>query len=150
MDLNPVARKTFVLGYWIGSKYTGHGYVTAACQALMDYAQRALDATEFWAGIKPARRKSAGVAERLGFSVLVQLMPPRFSDRARAFLTGTATNSSYMRIRTGPTFTTATSTRESLPGGAPPWPDQVWYPMIVDMAGPARRVRFCPRSCRGN
>ena len=73
VDLSPVAPKTLVLGYWIGAEYTGRGYVTAACRALMDYAQHSLDATEFWAGIKPANQKSAAVAERLSFSVFEKL-----------------------------------------------------------------------------
>jgi ribosomal-protein-serine acetyltransferase len=73
VDLNRVAPRTFVLGYWIGAEYTGNGYVTEACRALMDHSRRALDATEFWAGVRHVNHASAGVVRRLGFSVFEEL-----------------------------------------------------------------------------
>jgi len=73
VDLNPVAPRTYVLGYWIGAEYTGHGYMTAACQALMDYARRELHPVEFWAGVRQANRKSVALVERLGFSLFEEL-----------------------------------------------------------------------------
>jgi ribosomal-protein-serine acetyltransferase len=78
VDLNPVAPGVFVLGYWLGEEFIGHGYMTAACGAIMDYARQTRAVKEFWAGIRPANLKSAAVAERLGSSVFEEL-----SDRKR-------------------------------------------------------------------
>ena len=82
VDLSPVARRTFVLGYWIGSKHMGGGYATAACRALIDHARLALGATEFWAGVKHANLKSAAVVSRLGFTAY-QDLPTRTRYRLR-------------------------------------------------------------------
>ena len=82
VDLSPVARRTFVLGYWIGSEYTGRGYATAACQALIDYARLAYGATEFWAGVKRGNLKSAALVSRLGFTAYEE-MPTRTRYRLR-------------------------------------------------------------------
>jgi len=73
VDLSPVAPGAFVLGYWIGSEYTGCGYVTGACRTLMDYATRELGAIDFWAGVTHGNRKSAAVLERLGFCFVERL-----------------------------------------------------------------------------
>ncbi len=73
IDLSSVAPGAFVLGYWIGSDYLGKGYVTAGCSALLDYSQKALGATEYWAGVTHGNTKSAAVLERLGFSAIERL-----------------------------------------------------------------------------
>ena len=73
IDLSSVALGAFVLGYWIGSEYLGKGYVTAGCSALLDYGQKALGATEYWAGVPHGNTKSAAVLERVGFSAVERL-----------------------------------------------------------------------------
>ena len=73
VDLAPVDPHTYVLGYCIGSEYTGGGYATVACRALIDYARLALGATEFWAGVRHPNLKSAALVSRLGFAVYEEL-----------------------------------------------------------------------------
>jgi len=73
VDLNPVAPGELVLGYWLGEAYTGQGIMSAACQALIDYALQALPVTAFWAGVRHANHQSAAVVERLGFTVYEEL-----------------------------------------------------------------------------
>ncbi|MFH1085368.1 MAG: GNAT family protein, partial [Chloroflexota bacterium] len=62
-DLNPVAPGVYVLGYWLGVAHSRHGTMTAACRALLAHARQALGAVEFWAGVKPANRKSVALLE---------------------------------------------------------------------------------------
>ena len=73
VDLNQAAPGVFVLGYWLGEKYTGHGYMTAACCAVMNYARRTWPVKEFWAGVRHANVKSAAVVDRLGFAIYEEL-----------------------------------------------------------------------------
>src|SRR5215208_4672754 len=42
VDLNPRTPGNFVLGYWLGGEYTGKGYATAACKALIAYGKAVL------------------------------------------------------------------------------------------------------------
>jgi len=60
------ARKTS-LGYWLSEQFEGHGYMTEACRALINYAfyERQLNRIE--AKVPPGNRKSCALAERLGF-----------------------------------------------------------------------------------
>ncbi len=83
VDLNPVAPGTFVLGYWLGLSYTGRGYATASCRAILEYGRNALGAHEFWAGITHGNRKSVGVIGRLGFTA-VEALPDRTRFRLAA------------------------------------------------------------------
>ena len=76
VDLNPVAPGTFVLGYWLGHAYTGRGYATESCRAILDYGRRSLGATEFWAGVTRGNLRSVAVLKRLGFSA-VEALPDR-------------------------------------------------------------------------
>jgi RimJ/RimL family protein N-acetyltransferase len=66
-DLNPRTPGNFVLGYWLGSQFTGKGYATAACQALIAYGKAELDATNIWAGVTKGNAKSEALLARLGF-----------------------------------------------------------------------------------
>lgn len=66
-DLISRAAGRFVLGYWLGAEYTGRGYATAACRALIDYGRDALGATEIYAGVTHGNTKSVAVLQRLGF-----------------------------------------------------------------------------------
>ena len=67
VDLNPRTAEDFVLGYWLGGEYTGKGYATAACTALIAYGQEALGARTMWAGVTKGNVKSEAVLQRLGF-----------------------------------------------------------------------------------
>lgn len=70
VDLNPVDPPKWVLGYWIGSAWTGRGIVTASCRAAIAHAGSALDATEIYAGVTDGNGASVAVLRRLGFDHL--------------------------------------------------------------------------------
>jgi RimJ/RimL family protein N-acetyltransferase len=72
VDSFPVAPEAFGLGYWIGEEYSGRGYVTAACRAMMDFVSQMQKVKEYWAGVRNVNLESIGVVERLGFSVYEQ------------------------------------------------------------------------------
>jgi RimJ/RimL family protein N-acetyltransferase len=69
-DLNPRTPGDFVLGYWLGSDFTGKGYATAACKALIAYGKAELGATTIWAGVTEGNAKSEAVLRRLGFQAV--------------------------------------------------------------------------------
>ena len=73
VDVAEVAPGAFVLGYWLGEEYTGHGYMTEACRVIMDYASRTRLVKEYWAGVRHVNLESIAVVERLGFSVYERL-----------------------------------------------------------------------------
>jgi len=56
-----------VLGYWLDGNHTGHGYATAACEALIEYGRRELDVTAVWAGVTKGNAPSERLLERVGF-----------------------------------------------------------------------------------
>ena len=59
----------FVLGYWIGSEFTGKGYTTAACRSLIEHVRATFGVTEFWSSARHGNAPSMAVLERLGFAV---------------------------------------------------------------------------------
>lgn len=59
----------FGLGYWISAEHGGRGYVSHACQALIDAAEAHLDAREIWAGITHGNHASIAVATKLGLEL---------------------------------------------------------------------------------
>ena len=69
-DLNPRTPGNFVLGYWLGSEFTGKGYATAACKALIAYGKAELGATTVWAGVTKGNAKSESLLARLGFEAV--------------------------------------------------------------------------------
>jgi RimJ/RimL family protein N-acetyltransferase len=69
-DLNARTFGNFVLGYWLGSQYTGRGYATAACKALIAYGKAELSATTIYAGVTKGNAKSEAVLARLGFQTV--------------------------------------------------------------------------------
>ena len=73
VDLSPVDPFAFGLGYWIGEEYSGMGYVTAACRAIMDFVSQTQNVKEYWAGVRNVNLESIAVVEQLGFSVYEQL-----------------------------------------------------------------------------
>jgi ribosomal-protein-serine acetyltransferase len=67
IDLHEKEPGKFVLGYWLGSSYTGHGYATIACRAIIAYAGEAMDASEIYAGVTKGNTPSEALLARLGF-----------------------------------------------------------------------------------
>lgn len=68
VDLNPRTAEDFVLGYWLGGEFTGKGYATTACAALIAYGQEHLGARTIWAGVTKGNAESEAVLHRLGFA----------------------------------------------------------------------------------
>jgi RimJ/RimL family protein N-acetyltransferase len=66
-DLNPRTPGNFVLGYWLGGEFTGKGYATAACKALIAHGKAELGATTIYAGVTKGNAKSEALLDRLGF-----------------------------------------------------------------------------------
>ncbi|HJX07440.1 MAG TPA: GNAT family N-acetyltransferase [Actinomycetota bacterium] len=66
VDLVRKDAKNFVLGYWLDSGHTGHGYATFACQVLVEQA-RLLGGTDAWAGVTKGNLPSERLLTRLGF-----------------------------------------------------------------------------------
>lgn len=72
-DLTPVDPLRYSLGYWLDEWYTGRGYITAACAALIEYARAELCATDIFAGVAHGNEKSDAVLARLGFRPVAEL-----------------------------------------------------------------------------
>lgn len=70
VDLNPRTQGNFVLAYWLGGEFTGKGYATAACKALIAYGKAELAATNIWAGVTKGNTKSEALLVRLGFQAV--------------------------------------------------------------------------------
>lgn len=67
VDLSPRAPGHFVIGYWLGCEYTGNGYATSACKALVQHGQDRLGATDIFAGVTKGNTASEALLGRLGF-----------------------------------------------------------------------------------
>lgn len=67
IDLIAVDPPRYGTGYWLGLDHTGAGRATAACEALFDYAVRALGATDIFAGVTHGNDRSTALLRRLGF-----------------------------------------------------------------------------------
>ena len=67
VDLSPRVPGHFVLGYWLGHEYTGRGYATIACRALIEYGRDTLGATNVFAGVTKGNTESEALLGRLGF-----------------------------------------------------------------------------------
>jgi RimJ/RimL family protein N-acetyltransferase len=57
----------FEIGYWIRASAEGHGYVAETVQLLTDFAFASLHAQRVMIRCDARNRRSAAVAERLGF-----------------------------------------------------------------------------------
>jgi RimJ/RimL family protein N-acetyltransferase len=69
-DLNARTPGNFVLSYWLGGEFTGKGYATAACAALIAYGKVELGARNVYAGVTKGNVKSEALLARLGFQVV--------------------------------------------------------------------------------
>jgi RimJ/RimL family protein N-acetyltransferase len=72
--------RQFEIGYWLGTQYTGNGYMTEACAELIRFAKRDLNATKITIRCDAANHKSASVAKRLG--LIKEATIPRERRRA--------------------------------------------------------------------
>ena len=68
--LRPMANEHENLGYWVGHPYWGHGYATAAAQALVALAFSWLDCNVLTASHLARNAASGRVMEKCGFSVI--------------------------------------------------------------------------------
>lgn len=66
-DLSPRVPGHLVIGYWLGGEYTGNGYATMACKALIQHGQDRLGATDIFAGVTKGNTASEALLGRLGF-----------------------------------------------------------------------------------
>ncbi|HET8630066.1 MAG TPA: GNAT family N-acetyltransferase [Thermomicrobiales bacterium] len=69
-DLSPRVPGHHVIGYWLGGEYTGRGYATRACAALIRYGRDALGATAISAGVTKGNAASEALLGRLGFQAI--------------------------------------------------------------------------------
>ncbi len=60
----------FVLGYWLGRKFSGKGLMTYALRALMRHGKDRLGAEEYFAGVTHGNIKSIALLRRLGFDAV--------------------------------------------------------------------------------
>jgi ribosomal-protein-serine acetyltransferase len=73
VDLIPKDERRCVIGYWLGAAFTGHGYATAACRALIDHGRTALRLREVYAGVTKGNVASEALLARLGFRHVADL-----------------------------------------------------------------------------
>lgn len=69
-DLNARTPGNFVLSYWLGGEFTGKGYATAACKALIEYGKAELGARYVYGGVTKGNAKSEALLGRLGFDAV--------------------------------------------------------------------------------
>ncbi len=71
INLSQIFRKAFqnaYLGYSLGVKYTGHGYMTEAINLILKYAFKNLKLHRLEANIQPHNEASIAVVRRCGFT----------------------------------------------------------------------------------
>jgi RimJ/RimL family protein N-acetyltransferase len=71
IDLIAAEPPRYSIGYWLAAPATGHGYATAAGQAIVDLAMR-MGGTDIYAGVTHGNTKSAAVLQRIGFTATVE------------------------------------------------------------------------------
>lgn len=59
----------FEIGYWIDTRYSGHGYMTEAVQGISDFAIKELKAQRLEIRCDSRNLKSRAIPERLGFTL---------------------------------------------------------------------------------
>ncbi|HEX5501962.1 MAG TPA: GNAT family N-acetyltransferase [Thermomicrobiales bacterium] len=69
-DLSPRMPGHFVIGYWLGSEYTGRSYATRACAALIRHGRDTLGATAIFAGVTKGNAASEALLSHLGFCAI--------------------------------------------------------------------------------
>lgn len=66
-QVRPWPASSASLGYWMGQRHTGHGYMQEAVASLCDWAFLTLGLARIEAGILPENVRSRRVLERTGF-----------------------------------------------------------------------------------
>jgi ribosomal-protein-serine acetyltransferase len=61
--------KTTTVGYWLSEDAQGKGIMTRACKALFDYGFTTLHLHKIEIHVMPSNSKSAGIPQRLGFTL---------------------------------------------------------------------------------
>ena len=61
------SEKETLLGYWLGTDYWNHGYITEATQECIRHAFEDLDIQTIWCGNFSENKRSARVQEKCGF-----------------------------------------------------------------------------------
>jgi RimJ/RimL family protein N-acetyltransferase len=61
--------RQFEIGYWLATSETGNGYMTEACNALLETARTALQSTKLILRCDTRNVQSANIALRLGFEL---------------------------------------------------------------------------------
>ena len=59
--------KSAFLGYWVGAKFAGQGYMTEALDLLLSYAFETLRLHRIEANIQPENAQSKSLVVRIGF-----------------------------------------------------------------------------------
>jgi RimJ/RimL family protein N-acetyltransferase len=73
----------FEIGYWLRTKFIGHGYATEAAKALTRFARRHLCVRRLEIRIDPRNARSAAVARRAGFILEAALCQDARDNRGR-------------------------------------------------------------------
>ena len=71
INLSQIFRKAFqnaYLGYALGARFTGNGYMTEAVQLILKFAFEELKLHRVEANVKPANKPSIAVLQRCGFT----------------------------------------------------------------------------------
>jgi ribosomal-protein-serine acetyltransferase len=61
--------RKFEIGYWIDTRYSGHGYMTEAVKAITEFAVNELKARRVEIRCDTRNKKSSAIPERLGFTL---------------------------------------------------------------------------------
>jgi ribosomal-protein-alanine N-acetyltransferase len=70
-NLSQIFRKSFqnaYLGYWLGAKYAGRGFMTEAIDLILQYAFKTLNLHRIEANVQPKNLASINVLKRSGFT----------------------------------------------------------------------------------
>ena len=73
----------FEIGYWLCTEHTGHGYITEAVKALMQFARRNLRVRRLEIRTDARNERSASVAKRAGFKLEGRLRRDARDNRGR-------------------------------------------------------------------
>jgi ribosomal-protein-serine acetyltransferase len=73
----------FEMGYWLCTEHTGHGYITEAAKALIQFARRNLHVHRLEIRTDARNKRSASVAKRAGFKLEGRLRRDARDNRGR-------------------------------------------------------------------
>jgi len=73
IDLLPKEQGKSGIGYWLGEAFTGRGFATLACRAIVEYGRDALGIEEVYAGVTKGNAASEAVLLRTGFRLLTDM-----------------------------------------------------------------------------